>query len=94
MILEKFAHSTGIIDINLDNDYEDGRLVMYMTYEGGGRVDGFIYAVDNVWGIKEEEAAKLDVIKHMALTLEHNLLSDAWENFTSSSGNISCADEP
>ena len=98
MILKKFFHVTGMIEIHLNNDRKKSRLVMHMRYESvgnvdGGCVDGFTYAVDNVWGIKAKDAAKLEVIKHMAITLQYNLHSGAWHNFTKASGKISDKNE-
>lgn len=86
MIIDKFPHGGGVVEIHLEArpsgcTFPSEQFVILPRWEGGGLVNGFNYAVDNIFGINEEEAVNMPPIKIMARYAKQDVLNHTWEEY-------------
>jgi len=86
VIIDKFPHVGEVVEIHLEArpsgcTSPSEQFFILPRWEGGGLVNGFEYAVDNVFGISTEEAVNMPPVKIMAGYAKQDVLNHIWEDY-------------
>ncbi len=95
MILVIFEYQGDPVEIRLKYSDNRDQFIVYARYSPhGGHVNGYSYVLDNVFELSLKDAAKLDVIQHLAEAAKQHVLDGSWEKYEKAVEELKAKNEP